>query len=150
DALQLGVEFPMPVDDGAKTVLEYSQEYDSFDKAYDDLHSPLVCVDETMGLNLTKLEARKSGENMYEIVIEYKNHSELFSIIMSTLNDETTLAALEDESDTLQTTIGEIIVWQSSDECRGIAVENGYLFRIRGEMKYDRFIDICKNLKFFN
>lgn len=150
DALQLGVEFPMPVDDGARAKLEIPSTYDSIEEAYDELGVHFVFINELNGLEFQGLETLKTGEGMYQFQIMYRDSTRELSIVMSTLSDENAIATLDDSREIVHSDIGDISIWQSDGTYRGMTVFDNYLIRIQGSLTYEEFIEICKALDYIN
>lgn len=146
DALQLGVEFPMPVDDGAKIELEFPHTYDSVESASSELNIPLISVDESTGFYLDKLEINESGKGMYDIQINYIDGEKELYIMMTSLSDENTIAMLSQENVVIHSSIGDITVWKSGETNLAVTVLGEYLIQIQGIMSSELFFQVCNSL----
>lgn len=150
DALQLGVEFPMPVDDGSRTKKLDSMVYNSLESAYEVLGINFLKIEELRGLHFDKLEVIEMGEEMYEFQIQYSNLDEILYITMSTLSDENTIDVVTQDSIIVSSLIGDVTIWKSGDDLRALTVLDGYLIQIQSNLSMDDFIELCKSISSFS
>lgn len=149
DALQLGVEFPMPVDDGSNVKLIFPQIYNTLEAAHEDLGIALVYIEGLEELKLEKIETTELTEKEYEIKLLYSNSPDSISISMIKMNDENTIGTFDNENKTIVTDIGNVSIWKYDDGFKGAILVNDYIVQIQANCTEDEFILICEHLGVF-
>ena len=149
DALQLGVEFPMPVDDGSNVKLIFPQIYNTLEEAHEDLGIALVYIEGLEELKLEKIETTELTEKEYEIKLLYSNSLDSISISMVKMNDENTIGMLDDGNVNITTDVGDVLMWKYDEGFKGVTIVNDYIVQIQANSTEDEFILICKHLRVF-
>lgn len=149
NTLHLGFEYPEPVEDAAKIIPESPKRYSTLESAAQALSTPLLCIDQSGDLQLDKVETFFIADGVMSVQISYLATEGNFSISISPLGDETIIAPLLSEAILLDTQLGEMAAWKTTDGDRALIVFKGSMVQISSTLPFESFLSLCGSIKEF-
>lgn len=155
NTLQMGIEFSVPVNDGAQIeqpAIEETVVYSSIQEAVKALGEPLVgfVPSADTDIQLERIEAVTTSPQIRTVQTDYEVSTYSMMIKQTTLGDENDIAPLMPDVALIDSSIGQISIWETDTTMRAMTVCNGNLIQIRSDMPYDEFVTRVGSLQLLN
>ena len=151
DQLHLGIQLPLPKNEEIKAQFEEDSILSSISEVAETIDFPIVYLEETQELHfdlITKEEEPFSNEIM--VALKYTTPDGTIKIVNQSGSIYNTISTNSDEAVTVQTAIGNVLVFEAGGFDRGLLVVDNVYVTLIGTMPLESFLIHCKNLLVLN